>query len=538
MPAPASGGGVKVSTPRVLAPRARAGVFAWKRRAAAVLVGLAYLLALSCDECTSPPDCPPEALGIVQGFVLGGGVPVITNVYLVPVEPEQAENEFGTRADSTGGYSFTVPAGRYLLRLPWNCYYAHDGLVEGSESADTLVIAGPAQRIDLAGGAVRLQIAVPSVLEAWDIRASIGVRSGSRLTGTYSDYTSDSGAVREFHFPFVRAGTYVMQVDLGDGPALWLPPTLNPEYAGTIQVGTAATTTFTTALPEPAWISGEITGSWQQFPHMSPIIVVLNPDSTLLHEVDLYSTPAYRLILPAPTSVKLGVSMSDRVQWIGGDDFSSATLFAPEPGEEITGASLEESGIACILEGPGPIAWHGAEFQLFYPDGRPLPGSFGDYANPAFFSNLRPGTYFLYITRNGWGQPWHPQWYDGADSLAAATPITIAAPGEVVEITAHLREGGRISGRVTRSGEPAGGVWISVRLTDGTLSESHVARTNAGDGAFELVGLSDGGYRVGARNPSNTATYWYPGTYDPASAETILIENHNAVADIEWRIPF
>ncbi len=519
--------------------RMPAGPLARKTGTVVALFTLASLLALSCDECTSPRDCRPEGLGIVQGFVLGGGAPVVSAVELLPLEPEQEENEFSTRSDSTGWYSLTVPVGRYFLRLGFGgYYYSRDGLADDRSSMDTLVVSGQPQRIDLVGSAVRLRVDVPPVLRDREITAGMKIRNGSPLGVGWRSSRSDSGLVREFHLPLILPGPHFMLLDFDSGPVLWLPPTLDPENAGTFEVGESTTATFTLTLPEPAWISGEITGSWQQLSYDRPTVMMFDADSTLLHEERFFSTPRYRFILPLPEAVRLAVVMSDRTQWIGGDDFSSATVYAPGPGEEISGASLVESGITCLLEGPGPLVSHSAELQLCKADGAPVARTRGTHESVFSISNLQPGTYYLYIQNTTWDQPWYSQWYDGADSLATATPITIAVPGEVVAITAHLREGGQISGRVTRAGSPAAGVWISLRKTDGSVSESHATRTTTGEGTFAVCGLGDGDYWVGARNTSETGTYWYPGTYDPAQATAIHIENHNAVADVEWQIPF
>jgi len=98
MPAPLCRWGVKVPS-----AEKDKGTLTWRWSTAAALIALASLLALSCDECTSPQDCPPEGLGIVQGYVLGGGAPVSSYIELLPLEPEQEENEFSTGATRPGG---------------------------------------------------------------------------------------------------------------------------------------------------------------------------------------------------------------------------------------------------------------------------------------------------------------------------------------------------------------------------------------------------------------------------------------------------
>ncbi len=513
------------------------GAFTWKRYAAAVVVGSASLIAVSCDESTSPRDHLLEGSGIVQGHVLGSGQPVAATVRLLPVSvPWHPVIE--TQSDSTGWYTLTAPVGRYLLAIALDCYYSHHGLVQDSRSADTLVLIEETRRIDLVGGAARLRIEVPPVLRERTIWGRFGSRNAHPHAGTWHGSRSDSGTSREFYFPLLAPGPYVAQLDFDSGPALWLPPTLDREKAGTFQVQTATTTTITATLPEPAWISGEITTGSQEFPFWPPTILVFKPDSTLLDRMLPIWEPEYRLILPMAERVKLGVQIWNRTRWIGGDDFYHATLFDPAPGEEITGVDLAESGIACSLDRPDTTFGYDGDVRLYDHAGTPAPGTCIEGNGAVFFVEVQPGTYFLHFERRGWDQRWYSQWYDGAESRAAATPITVATLGEVVAITAHLREGGRISGRVLRPGQPEFPLWISVRRTNGDLQVSNGGHTNLSDGTFEAVGLNDGDYQIGVVDPGCADTYWCPGTYDPDSAQTFRIENHNAIAHIEWTAPF
>jgi hypothetical protein len=45
---------------------------------------LLLLLLASCQESDDSPVCPSGSIGILQGFVLGGGVPVLQEVRAVP----------------------------------------------------------------------------------------------------------------------------------------------------------------------------------------------------------------------------------------------------------------------------------------------------------------------------------------------------------------------------------------------------------------------------------------------------------------------
>jgi hypothetical protein len=55
---------------------------------------------------------------------------------------------------------------------------------------------------------------------------------------------------------------------------------------------------------------------------------------------------------------------------------------------------------------------------------------------------LAPGTYFLKVYLSPHYNPSPDQWYDGARTLAAATPIRVPPGGTLTRITMHLQTWG------------------------------------------------------------------------------------------------
>jgi len=204
-----------------------------------------------------------------------------------------------------------------------------------------------------------------------------------------------------------------------------------------LQVREATTETFAVTLPEPAWISGAITGSWQQLLADYPTVLMFDADSTLLHEERLLSTPQYRFILPLR-------GCEDSGRDVGSRAVESAGVISPAPPSMRPGrggghgVSLVESGVTCLLEGPAR-SWVTGRTPALRSAGTPVARARGYRESIFSIANLRPGTYYLYIQKLAWDQPGTPV-VRRRGQLATATPITIAGPGEVVAITAHLRE--------------------------------------------------------------------------------------------------
>ena len=509
-----------------------------------LLCATAVLTAtLSCDDCADPP-CTVMMLGTVEGYVTGGASPVEANLNLVPLDSSHEDDSYSVRADSTGFYTFTVPAGDYF-RTAWyfstKRYYTSGGGLGPKSQADTVTVGDPARRIDLAAGAATVLLDVPETLQEFSLDCRIGVRDGSRLDSYSWDQGDSAGSGRRFTFPFVPAGIYSLTLQVDRRAEIWLPPSWSPEDADTLTVETGAITNYEAALTDPAIIRGSVTGSWQEFPDHRPRIEVYDADSTEILYENLSSDPDYEFLLPVVAPIKLRVKIGNIARWIGGRDYASATVYDPQPGDIITGVDLEEGGIVCYLNYPGQFGDLEANFGLVDADSVPLGSRYpmGGGENPFFISNLTPGTYFLYLGRASSRQPWYSNWFDGAESFSEATPITIESPGEIKRITAHLADGGRITGRVLRyNGDPALGIRLTTLRTDEPERNDYATYSNHSDGSYEIVGLSNGDYLVGVYSYYYNVTSWYPGEFDPALADTIRVVDHGTVTGIEWPVSF
>jgi hypothetical protein len=149
---------------------------------------------------------------------------------------------------------------------------------------------------------------------------------------------------------------------------------------------------------------------------------------------------------------------------------------------------------------------------------------------------LRPGRYYLRARGDCWfDETWAAQWYDGADSFADATPIEITNEGELVRITMHLVEGGRITGRLlTADGQPA--TRRDVVLHDEAAEPLCSKQTERETGDISFVGLANGDYYL-ATHLGDGVYWWYDGTDDPDSAQAISIRDYSLVSGVDWTLP-
>jgi hypothetical protein len=107
---------------------------------------------------------------------------------------------------------------------------------------------------------------------------------------------------------------------------------------------------------------------------------------------------------------------------------------------------------------------------------------------------LQAGTYRVSYMPSGPGLA--SEYYDNVTDYASATPVVVATGGAVTGIDASLAAGGSISGTMTRSGsgEPVTGAMACATAVVGAFSVCFGA--NPATGAYQILGLAPGSYRV------------------------------------------
>ena len=126
------------------------------------------------------------------------------------------------------------------------------------------------------------------------------------------------------------------------------------------------------------------------------------------------------------------------------------------------------------------------------------------------------------------------QWYQDATSQSSATPVTVTAGTTTSSIDATMAAGGAVSGKVTASGSPLGG--ICVDLEGGPTQAS---TTTAADGTYSLGGLSSGTYEVEfsagsyCGNSGSYLTQWYKGASSESGATPIAVTTGHTTSGID-----
>jgi hypothetical protein len=493
-----------------------------------VAVGALWLLSSCGFEELS--EVPTYEIGAVEGYVLeagrGAAVEVVAKA-LIEV-PEQSWST-STTSDSTGWYRLEIPSGRYLLKtVP-----EFDGYYSGS-AYDTIQVAHEVLRYDLRRGRAEIDIAMAEALEGQSFDFRLFPRGGA------SALCHAEVSAGELHVvvPLVPAGDYFMSLDFTGGSrfgGIYLPGTYDLDTAGYLTVDVDQITTYQADISsEYASISGEVVGSWLDFGDESshPQIEAFFAKDRRFAGCYCEDDGSFRLGLLCPVPTRLRVFYKGIEQWIGGTSYETASLFAVEPGGRITGVSVVESSLKIWLDGPGEIIRHQATVMIRDAAGDGFEDSIVG-SSPTLVANLRQGSYRVYVSGSCWDQTWSPQWYDGAASLEDATVIELEA-GQRREIVISLFEGGRIEGTVLDyDGSPPEYAECSAYNSNGEAL-CYQADRFAG-GAFELTGLADGDYYVGAR--LHNLVWWYPGTFSLEEAILIRIQDHSTVSGLVWSLP-
>ena len=176
------------------------------------------------------------------------------------------------------------------------------------------------------------------------------------------------------------------------------------------------------------------------------------------------------------------------------------------------------ASISGVVTGPTGTAAYGGTVDLFDSTGAQLKQTSTDvYTGQYSFIGLYPGAYRLKFS-GGYLNSLAPQYWNGKDSLADATVITLASAQIDNGISVQLQTGPSISGAVdidTGSGPyPAQGD-IQVDLFD--ASGTYVESTIVDAGTYQLFGMAPGSYTVRFEEPwgysSNIglASTWYGG---------------------------
>lgn len=148
-------------------------------------------------------------------------------------------------------------------------------------------------------------------------------------------------------------------------------------------------------------------------------------------------------------------------------------------------------------------------------------------------SGLAQGTYSLYAYGTG-SEGYVSQWYDGAATSDAATPIDVTAGAQTGGIDFAMVKGATISGTVTGDDSGAGLGDVQVCAFEISTYNGSCAYT-AADGSYAVTGLADGSYEVqfGPDSSSDYLGEYYDNQTDEINATPVTVTGGADVSGID-----
>ncbi|WP_162256304.1 carboxypeptidase regulatory-like domain-containing protein [Arthrobacter sp. Soil736] len=206
-------------------------------------------------------------------------------------------------------------------------------------------------------------------------------------------------------------------------------------------------------------------------------------------------------------------------QWYSGStSFDSATPVTLSAGQSLTGVDVvlvKGASISGKVTVPAGADVTGVGVMALATES-PWQNGYGQVnADGTYTLRGRPaGSYRVQFSGNNSGAA--SQWYGGAATSSAATPVTLTAGQDLANINATLVRGASISGTVTAPAgvDPSRGQ-VNFVLPGGSWQNSVQIGS---DGTYKVSGLPAGSYKVQfSGNSGGSLDQWYPGA---ASFET------------------
>jgi hypothetical protein len=368
----------------------------------------------------------------------------------------------------------------------------------------------------------------------------------------------------DFHLVGILPGEYQVEVVLGyrdylcncpyDGEHVWMPGIRERAESPWYTFEADSLVTISSVLPEVTGrIEGSVTGAWQEMGLDPPEFSLFTPDSTMImgRRRILGDEGTFGTDLHLPGPVKVRITHHGVEKWVGGDNFTEATEHQIEAGQTVSGVDLVRGGISMEVVSEEFPSMGDADVRLYDPADMSLV-SVAEYINHFSNShygigNLDPGTYLLYLKARSYrpgSVHWRPQWYDRAAEAGLATPVTISAAGDVVDIEVNLEKGGSLTGGYNEDLEDEN--WrrvVAFRVDDSADSYSDFFFPEH-DGVFKIYGLPDGDFKLGefstdvdweVGGPIPVEARWYGGsTWEEATV--ITIEDAADLTGFVWEI--
>jgi hypothetical protein len=422
-----------------------------------------------------------------------------------------------------------VRSGRFRLRI---------ALLLSVLSALIVTGLAPANAVDLSDASISGKVTAPAGVDLASTQVYAHTASGYSYTG-YSQVSEDG----TYSISGLPAGTYKVQFsgsNYSGGLEQWHAGASSFETATTVTLAAGQSVTGINAnLVKGATISGRIT---------VPAGVDLNSVDVSVRSTGDEWYSAYGSVSQDGSYTVRGLPAgSYKVQFAGGNSgavtqwhaaassFDAATPITLTAGQDLSGinASLVKgasiSGTITVPPGVDPSRVH--------VEARDTNGNTAGYSGISSegtysLRGFPAGSYKVLFSSYDTGLL--QQWYSGASSFDAATPVVLAAGQEKTGIDASLVTGGSVSGRVTA---PAGTNLSSIQATvyeAAGPNPNYVASSSVNaDGTYTVGGLNTGSYKVQFLGTNSALLeQWYDGASTFGTATPVAVttgQNHSGV---------
>jgi hypothetical protein len=478
-----------------------------------------------------------------EGFPLNGRV--VPGLAGLMVQALTQEGHFVARADTSFNGQFTfdaLPQGAFVLRVldqedrvlkltseaivvisPQTVDQEHLLYLELDSVGQPLLSPAETVPVDLPGTdqpVVQMSGYITGVVTAADTGLpieNVNVRAyGDNPNSSVDTDNTDS------------SGVYTLSVYL-DTVYLYFDPPYNSQYApewydsqvdystaDPVNVSSGATVSNTNAVLEVGGqIIGQVTATEGGTPLSNVSVSAYYENSTGTHHVASTFTDGtgiyalnglaagtYYLEFDAPSNVNYVDEFYNNQPSLASADPLAVSLGATTPAS----AALETGAIldGTVTAVPGGAALSNVSVVVYTStmSTSSLVSTSTNFVGHYEVLGLRAGTYYLKFNAS-YGSAYLDEFYNNQASLAEADPVAIASQAAVT-INAALETGGTLTGMVTAvvGGVPLEDVTVTIYNEDDEYISSD---STAADGAYEVLALSPGSYKLRFSAPYNSA---------------------------------
>ncbi|WP_198011516.1 carboxypeptidase regulatory-like domain-containing protein [Arthrobacter sp. FB24] len=470
--------------------------------AATLLIGNVPALAVDTNTAT------------ISGTVTAPAGVVLTSVYVnaQPSDPQSPSWGWASVA-SDGTYRMEgLAAGSYKLVFSGNnsgaeTQWYNNAATQEAATAVTLAVGQNLTGINatlVKGASISGKVTVPAGVDMTNMQAT-----ASSPDSEYSQSSSVSVASDgSYRLAGLAAGSYKLKFSGYNSGAIsqWYNNAGTFAAAETLVLAKGQDLSGINAtLVKGASISGKVTApAGIDMTNMRVAYYAADSQSNETGSTQVAADGTYRLSGLAAGSYKLkfdGYQSGALTQWYSNaSSFSDASAVGITAGQDLTGINatlVKGATISGKVTAPAGINLRSVYVNVMPTEPQSgMSTSFVQLAADGTYraAGLPAGAYKMEFS--GFNSGALPQWYNNADSLAAANALTVTAGQDLTGIDATLVKGASISGKVTvPAGVDPARTYVNLYSADSQSLQSSGAQVFA-DGSYKVAGLKAGSYKL------------------------------------------